>query len=322
MADYRVLLVEPIDRRAEEWLASVAEVRYPDAFDEDGLIDAARDVDAIVFRALGRATRRLMASCPRVKVIGRHGVGVDNIDIEAATEFGVQVVYTPLANMESVAEHTIGMILALAKNIVRSDRVVRRGDWRPHPSLHGTEIRGKTLGIVGAGRIGTRLAEIAIGGFGMDVRYCDPIANVRLDDALRARRCELDVLLRESDFVSLHVPLMPSTTRLIGAAELASMKPSAFLLNLSRGQVVDEAALIAALSAGTIAGAGLDVYEEEPLPAESPLRALDNVVLTPHNASHTAEALLAMANVVKDIVAVLEGRPPEFPVNRPTVTRA
>ena len=321
MADWRVLLVEQIDGRAVEWLRAKAEVCYPQAFDEDGLIEAAREADAVVFRAIGQGTRRMMEGCPRLKVMARHGVGVDNIDVAAATELGVQVVYTPLANLESVAEHAIGMMLGLAKNIVRCDRAMRRRDWDARAGMHGIEVRGKTLGIVGAGRIGTRLAEIASRGLGMRVRYCDVIPNAKLDDEVQAVRCDLETLLRESDFVSLHVPLLASTRYLIGERELRLMKPGAFLLNLSRGPVVDERALVEALRAGTIAGAGLDVFEQEPLPADSPLLEMENVILTPHNASHTAEALLAMANVVRDIVAVLEGRAPDFPVNHPASLR-
>lgn len=320
MADYRVLLVERIDPRAIELLRTIAEVVYASAFDEETLIRQANDVDGIIFRARGTASRRLMENAPRLKVVARHGVGVDNIDVEAASELGILVVNTPEANNESVAEHTIGIMLALSKLIVRVDRGLRRGQWRAESEFQGSEVRGKTLGIVGAGRIGTRVAEIAHKGLDMHILYCDVVPNHNIEQ-WGARRCELDELLRDADYVSLHVPLSSETTHLIGERALSLMKPTAYLLNLSRGQVVDERALIHALQTGQIAGAGLDVFETEPLPPDSPLTTMENVVITPHMASHTREALLAMAMVVSDVIAVLQGHAPRFPVNRPQKRR-
>ena len=317
---FKVLLVEKIDQRAVDLLSQVAEITYGRAFDEATLMDQAREVDGIVLRAQGKATRRLMENAPRLKVAARHGVGVDNIDVEAATDLGIQVVNTPLANMESVAEHAFGILLDLSKVICKVDRGLRKGVWREKSEFNGTEARGKTLGIVGAGRVGARVAEIGIKGFDMKVLYRDVVSNPRLD-ALGARRCELDELLSQSDYVSLHVPLLPETDHLIGRRELALMKPTAFLLNISRGQVVDQEPLVEALKAGRIAGAGLDVFEVEPLPPDNPFKDMDNVIITPHMASHTREGLLAMAMVVKDVIAVLEGRPPEFPVNHPAKLR-
>jgi len=224
-------------------------------------------------------------------------------------------VNTPLANKESVAEHAIGILLGLSKLIVQVDRGLRGGRWRGETEFRGHELKGKTLGVVGAGRIGTRVAEIARLGFDMDILYQDVVVNSRVEE-IGGRRCELDELLSGSDYVTLHVPLTPETEHLIGERELRLMKPTAYLLNLSRGKVVDEAALIDALRTSRIAGAGLDVYEVEPLPSDSPLLRMENVVITPHMSSHTDEALLAMAMVVKDVIEVLHGRPPEFPVNR------
>lgn len=322
MAKFKVLLVEDIDHRAVALLSAVADVSVASGFDPETLLRETRDKHGMIFRAQGFAGRELMEACPSLKVVARHGVGVDNIDMTAATELGVQVVNTPLANNESVAEQTMGMLICLSKRIMEADRALRRGDWKARFQLTGQEVKGKTLGVVGSGRVGSRLAEMAHWGFGMNVVYRDVVPNARLEKELGARRLELDELLAESDYVSLHVPLLPETDKMIGRRELALMKPTAYLLNLSRGSVVDEAALIEALQKRTIAGAGLDVYEVEPVSPDNPLFKLDNVVCSPHMASLTKEGIFAMAMVVKDVMAVLEGRAPEFPVNHPAVLRS
>lgn len=315
MTELKVLLLEPFDPRGMDLLQESAEVIFARSFDEDTLVEQARDADGIIARARGMISRRVMENASRLKVVGRHGVGVDNIDVEAATELGIQVVNTPLANKESVAEHAIGILLGLSKLVVQVDRGLRRGQWRGKAEFRGNELKGKTLGVVGTGRVGTRVAEIARLGFNMDILYHDVVPNLRVEE-IGGRRCELEELLSRSDYVTLHVPLMPETEYLIGERELGLMKPTAYLLNLSRGKVVNEAALIEALQTGQIAGAGLDVYEVEPLPPDSPFLDMENVVITPHMSSHTDEALLSMAMVVKDVMAVLSGQPPEFPVNR------
>jgi D-3-phosphoglycerate dehydrogenase / 2-oxoglutarate reductase len=321
VAKFKVLLVEDIDHRAVAMLSAVADVSVASGFDPETLLRETRDKHGMIFRAQGEATRKLMEACPSLKVIARHGVGVDNIDIPAATDLGIQVLNTPLANNESVAEQTMGMLLGLSKRIFQADRALRRGDWKARFALTGLEVKGKTLGIVGTGRVGSRLAEMAHHGFGMNILYRDVIQSEKLETELGARRMELDELLAQSDYVSLHVPLLPSTQHLIGKRELALMKPTAYLLNLSRGPVVDEAALVEALQNHTIGGAGLDVYEVEPVLPNNPLLKLDNVVLSPHMASLTSEAVFAMAMVVKDVMAVLESRAPEFPVNHPATLR-
>ena len=321
MAEFKVLLVEDIDHRAVAMLSAVADVTIASAFDPKTLTEETRDKHGMIFRAQGYASRELMLACPNLKVLARHGVGVDNIDVQAATELGIWVVNTPLANNESVAEQAMGMLLCLSKRIMEADRALRRGEWKARFRLIGQEVKGKTLGVVGSGRVGTRLAEMAFFGFQMNVLYRDVVANPRLEQATGARRVELDELLAESDYVSLHVPALPETEKMIGGRELALMKPTAYLLNLARGSVVDEAALIEALQKGGIAGAGLDVYEIEPVQPDNPLFKLDNVVCSPHMASLTKEGTFAMAMVVKDVMAVLQGRAPEFPVNHPAHLR-
>jgi phosphoglycerate dehydrogenase-like enzyme len=231
------------------------------------------------------------------------------IDRQAAAE-RITVVNTPEANVESVAEQCLGMMIVLAKRMRLADRAIRAGDWESRYRLIGNELLGKTLGLVGFGRIGQRLAAMCHLGLSMRLLYHDVVAYPEAEANLGAQRVELDRLLRESDFVSLHTPLTAETRGLIGESALRSMKPTAFLINTARGQVVDQAALVQALQLGWIAGAGLDVYDPEPLPADHPLLRMENIVLSPHMASHTDEALLRMAMVVNDVLAVIEGRQP------------
>jgi len=312
-----VLLYEPIHQKALEVLKAGAEVRMAASLEEDALLGQVADVDGIIIRANGRVSRRLMQAAPRLKVVARHGVGVEAIDRQAAAERGITVVNTPAANDESVAEQCVAFMIVLAKRILESDRALRAGDWQARYRLIGAEVQGKTLGLVGFGKIGQRVAAICRNGLGMPILYHDVVAYAQAERALGARRVPLEELLQESDFVSLHLPLLPATEALIGEAALRRMKPSAFLINTARGPVVDQAALVRALREKWIAGAGLDVYDPEPLPPDSPLLQMDNVVLSPHMASHTDEALLRMAMVVTDVLAVIEGRAPESPVPPP-----
>jgi D-3-phosphoglycerate dehydrogenase len=313
-----VLLYEPIHARALELLRQQAEVRMASSLEEADLLKQVGDVDGIIIRANGKIGRSLMQAAPRLKVVARHGVGVEAIDRKAAAEFGIAVVNTPEANVESVAEQCLGMMIVLAKKMRSADRAIRSGDWEARYRLIGTELLGKTLGLVGFGRIGRRLAEMARRGLGMSIIYYDVLAYPAAEAELGARKVDLPSLLAQSDFVSVHTPLVPETRGLIGEMALQAMRPSAFLINTSRGPVVDSAALARALQQGWIAGAGLDVYDPEPLPPDSPLLAMDNVILSPHMAAHTDEALLRMAMVVTDVLAVIDGRPPENPVAPPT----
>jgi len=230
----KVLLLGSIHPQGLEVLQEATEVVFARGVDEDTLIEDVHDVQGIVVRAQGMISRRVMEHAPQLKVIGRHGAGVDNIDVDAATELGIWVVNTPLATVEPVAEHTIALMLALSKLVVRTDRLMRRGKWREEADFRGRELKGRTLGVVGAGRIGARVAEIARLGFNMAVLYSDVRPNAHVEE-LDGRRCSLDDLLQQSDFVTLHVPLLPETEYLIGERELKLMKPSAYLLNLARG---------------------------------------------------------------------------------------
>lgn len=250
---------------------------------------------------------------PSLKMIANYAVGFDNIDLKEAAKRGIVVTNTPGTEIaETVAEHTIAMIFALAHRLIEADRFARAGKyigWGPQMLL-GTDVVGKTLGIVGSGLIGMDLVERMFDGFGVKIVYTDVKRNEKIEKDELAEFLTLDELLKRSDFVSIHVPLLPTTRHLIGAKQLRLMKKTAFLINTSRGPVVDEAALITALQKKQIAGAGIDVYEFEPkIPLA--LRKLDNVVITPHTASATIETRQAMSQrAAENIVAFLDGKVP------------
>jgi len=313
---FNFLLYEPIHEAGRKVLEAVGTVRQASATDEDTIIAEIGDIDGVVVRAKGAMTRRILEHAPRVKVVGRHGVGVDNIDLDACTDHGVQVVNTPEAVTEGVVEHTLGLILDLTKRITYTDKVMRTGNFNIRYQIEGRELRGRTLGVVGFGRIGRRVAQACHAAFGMKILYTDVMAAPELEQALGAKRVPLAELLAQAEYVTVHVPLLPETKGLFGAKEFAQMRPDAMFFNASRGAVVDEAALYQALVNKQIAGAGLDVFAQEPTPPDNPLFGLDNVVLTPHIATATEEALVNMALVTEDLVAVLQGRAPKYPVNR------
>jgi D-3-phosphoglycerate dehydrogenase len=308
--DYRVLLADDSIRPdGIEMLRKVASLkRLPMWPPEDDLVDAARDADAILSRS-AIISRPVIAASPKLKIVSRHGVGVDYVDVEACTEHGVLVTITGDANSESVSEQALACLLAVARRIALADAEMKAGKWeRPH--LTGVELYRKVLGIVGLGRIGSRMAKHAKG-FDMEVIACDPYIDAERALRFDATLVDLETLLRRSDFVSLHVPLTEETAHMIGQAQLELMKPSAILINTARGPVVDGQALYEALNIGTIAGAGLDVFEEEPLPADHPLRKLDNVVLTPHVAGQSEEAMAGVSiRAAENVLRVLRGETP------------
>jgi D-3-phosphoglycerate dehydrogenase / 2-oxoglutarate reductase len=273
-------------------------------------------VDALVVRSETKVTARVLEAGPSLQVVGRAGVGVDNIDVPAATARGVYVVNAPLGNIVAAAEHTLALALTLLRRVVDADRSVRAGEWT-RSKFVGRELRGKTLGLVGIGRVGGEVAHRAAA-FGMNIVAHDPFATEASARAAGARLVDLDVLLRTADVVSLHVPLTEKTRGLIDAAALAKMKPAAALVNAARGEVVDLDALASALENGRLAGAALDVFALEPLPADAAIRRAPRTVLTPHIAGSTAEAQTNVAvAVVEQILDVLEGRPARYAVNAP-----
>ena len=319
MADHKILLFEAVHQKGLDHLAqNGCEIVYAEGFDPEQITRAVRDVDGILARAQGYIDGPVMDAAPKLKVVGRHGIGVDNIDVEAATERGIFVVNTPTAPAESVAEFVAMGMIALPRRIVQADRATRDLDWGFRNRVHAPELFGKTLGIVGFGRIGRRIAEICGLGFRMSILYTDAFPADKTEERrLSARRVSLDELLAESDFVSLNVPLLDSTHHLIDSDALSRMKSTAILVNCSRGPVVDEAALAHALKNDVIAGAVIDVFEQEPAVAANPLLELDNVLLTPHCSGHSAESAENMSMVASDIVKVLRGKRPEQAVNDP-----
>jgi phosphoglycerate dehydrogenase-like enzyme len=260
-----------------------------------------------------------MAKAPRLRVIGRHGVGLDNVDVQAATEHGIPLVYTPYGPTESTAEHAFALMFAVARRLPFLDRATRAGRFgiRNQLESRGLELRGKVLGIVGFGRIGQRLAEMSRQALDMTILVYDPFLNAGTVQDLNATLVpDLCDLARQVDILSLHIPATPETHHLIDSTVIQAMGKHAILINAARGAVLDQAALVQALQEGRIYGAGIDVYDPEPPPDDNPLFALDRVVLSPHIASNTEEGRLLMGmTVVKDIVAVLEGKRPQYLAN-------
>lgn len=286
----RVLIASKIHEKGIEILRGnnieVAYVEEPSADELAGLI---KGFHGLIVRSKPLVTKNVIESADQLLVIGRAGVGVDNIDVGAAKAKGIEVITVPESTTQSVAELAIGLMLAVARKIAYCDREIRHGEW-PKKYAMGIELSGKTLGIIGAGRIGSVVAKIAKNGFNMDVLYYDVFRNPRLESEIGAKYANLTELVEKADIISIHVPLTPETTHLINEDLLRRMKKSAILINTSRGPVVDTNALIKALKEGWIAGAGLDVFEEEPLPRDHPLTKLDNVVLTSHIGASTHEA--------------------------------
>ena len=317
-----VLIVEPIHHRGVALLSAAGTVVVAPDPRRETVQPLLADAAVVVLRAT-RLTAEMIDAAARLRVIGRHGVGYDNVDVAAATARGIPVVYTPEANSESVAQHAFGLMLALSKTIVAGDRLLRRGEYAVRHGLRGVELAGRTLGVIGCGRIGARLAQLARAAFDMRIVGFDPYLDAARAAALGIELVsDLPALLRPADVVSIHTPLMAATVGLLGAEELAAMKPSAYLINTSRGGVVDELALAAALRAGQLAGAGLDVLEQEPPPANHPLLALENVILTPHAATQTEEALRRTSeHVSAGVLAVLRGERPQWCVNPEVLER-
>jgi D-3-phosphoglycerate dehydrogenase / 2-oxoglutarate reductase len=275
-------------------------------------IMAAEPIDAVISRTV-HLTANAIDACPTLKVVARHGVGVTNVDVDACTRRGIPVYVTPGANAQSVAELTVGLIIATARRIAWLDREIRAGRWSR--AQDGLELCGRTIGIVGFGQIGQRVARVCHA-LGMKVLACDSAFPVSAAGDKPANVdgvtmvASLDDLLPRSDIVSLHVPLTTRTRSMIGAAQLAGMPQGSILINTSRGEVVDQAALVAALKTGHLAAAGLDTMAEEPLPPGSVLATLPNVILTPHVGGSTAAALNNMAAAAAaNAISFLDGRP-------------
>lgn len=293
--------------------AGVELVVAPDT-SEGTLADLATDVDAIMF-CFAQVTGQVLESATNCKIAARYGIGVDNVDIPKATELGIVVTNVPDYCMDEVTDHALGMILALNRRLVPHNRSVLSGGWDTvalNQPMHRT--RGATLGIVGFGRIGRSLADKAVG-FGMQILTYDPLIKpgTPLDGVTAV---SFDDLLKESDFISLHVPLIPSTENLISASQLAKMKPGSILINCARGGLIDEEALAVALQSGHIAGAGLDVVEPTPPDPNSALLSQENVIITPHTAFFSQASTLELEQrTAAEVVRVLNGETPENLIN-------
>jgi D-3-phosphoglycerate dehydrogenase len=317
MKNFRILLYEDMHEAGKALLREKAEVLFAHSLEEASLIKEVKEVNGIIIRANGKVTRKMMGSAPKLKVIGRHGVGVENIDLEAATDKGIWVVNTPDANDISVAEHFFGLALILSKMLKKADIALREGRFEARYQYIGNELHGKTLGILGFGRIGRAVGRIGYRGFDMRVLYYDAVQYGETEKELKARKASLEEVLSQSDYISINLPMLPETKGILGKREFGLMKPSAFIINLARGPIWDEKALYQVLKEGKIAGAGSDVYEAEPATKDHPLLQLENFVGTPHMAAHTEEALRRMSMVAEDVIRVLEGKTPVHPVNQP-----
>ncbi len=282
----------------------------------DELLTEVQDAEAVITLLTDRVDSEVFDVAGHAKGFANYAVGYDNMDVAEATKRGIPLTNTPGVLTDATADMAWALLFSIARRVVESDAFMRAGKWRGWGPLQfiGGDISGKTLGIVGAGRIGSTMA-LKSRGFGMTVLYADDRTNEVLESEIGADRVSLDRLLAESDYVSVHVPLLDSTRHLIDGEALARMKPSAYLINTARGPVIDEIALVTALRDGVIAGAGLDVYESEPIAAPG-LAQLDNVVMTPHIASATRETRDAMATMAAhNAIAMVEGRRPETCIN-------
>jgi len=303
MSRPKVVVAEAIADVAIETLDTWCDVDVAVGADRDELIAALGDAVALLVRSATQVDAEMIAAAPMLEVIGRAGVGLDNIDIDAAEARGIVVVNAPDASTISAAEHTMALLLAQARRIPEADASLRAGRW-DRKELAGVELYGKTLGILGLGRIGAQVAQRAAA-FGMRIIAFDPFVGDDQAEALGAELVGLDDVLAEADFLTIHAPRSPDTEGLIDAEALAKMKPSARIVNVARGGIIDEDDLAAAIANGTIAGAALDVFETEPV-TESPLFELSQVVVTPHLGASTHEAQhRAGASVVEAVIAAL-----------------
>ncbi|HWP51147.1 MAG TPA: hydroxyacid dehydrogenase [Clostridia bacterium] len=312
---YKVLIPEVVAEDGIRYLKELGyEVKRGRGTDKMLLLEDICDCDAVIVR-VAVIDREIMEKSPRLKVIAKHGAGYDNIDTRAAAERRIRVVYAPTANSHSVAEHTMALILACAKQIPFMAREYQKGDPGVKDRHLNREIQGKCLGLIGLGRIGTSVAKMATRGFDMDVVAYDPyLPKDRVPHGVRLVD-NREVLLSQADYVSIHVPATPENVKSMSSREFKLMKSDAVLINAARGQIVDEEALFCAIRDGEIAGAGLDVNDPEPARPENPLFQLDGVILTPHCAGSTKEAMVRMVmDAATGIHEVLTGKEPTYKV--------
>jgi len=322
----KVLLVEHIHKAAEELLAQKATLVFPEPQNVAGILASISDCDALVVRNT-KIPRQVMEAAPNLVAIGRHGVGYDTVDINAASDLRIPVVYTPAANTESVAEIAVGFIICSCRKIVKAHAETRSGKllsdsitmsvMAQRYGLTNFDLWGKTLGVIGVGRIGSSVSKKMIAAFNMQVFGYDPYVDAKILAGYGVQKVEtLEEMLPRCDFVTVHCPGGAETRHMINARTLALMKPDAYLINTARGTIIDEASLIQALQKKQIAGAAMDVYDPEPPSANNPLLNMENVIVTPHYCAMTAESLYNMGTTVaQGVVDILEGRRPQYLVN-------
>jgi D-3-phosphoglycerate dehydrogenase / 2-oxoglutarate reductase len=300
----KIMICDPVSAKGIALLQQRSEfqvVVLDKRLSEAELIPWVTEVEAMVVRSETKITRNVMEAAPKLRVVGRAGVGVDNVDVEAATQRGVVVMNTPGGNTTSTAELAFSMLMALARKIPQAHASMKAGEWN-RKAFSGTELFNKTLGILGMGRIGTEVAKRAIA-FGMKVLACDPYIALSRAKALQVNLAEIDEIFAQADFITVHMPMSDETRGMINAAAFAKMKTGVRVINCARGGIINEADLLAALQSGKVAGAALDVYEAEPLPKDSPLRALPQLIMTPHLGASTEEA---QENVGIEIAEAIE----------------
>jgi len=313
----KILVADPIAEEGIQSLRSHAQVDVKTKLELEQLKAIIGDYDALIVRSQTKVGAEVIRSGKKLKVIGRAGVGIDNIDVDAATRNGIVVVNAPTGNIIAAAEHTIALMLALARNVPQANSHLKSGQWR-RDQFVGTEIRNKTLGIIGLGNVGSEVAK-RVQAFEMRVIAHDPFVSRDYAHNLKVELVSMDQLLKEADFITLHVPLTATTNKLIGSRELAELKPTARIINCARGGVIDEEALLEAIRAGRMAGAAFDVFDHEPL-TDSPLFREDKIIVTPHLGASTVEAQTSVArDVATEVLAVLDGQFSKYAVNAPYV---
>jgi D-3-phosphoglycerate dehydrogenase len=318
----KVLIVQPIHNAGIDLLKSAGfEVLYASSPDPEIVAKEIKGIDGVIVRT-APFTGEIIEQADSLKVISRHGVGVDNIDIESASRKGIFVLNTPGVNDVSVAEHTIAIMLALSKRIKDIDNAVRTGNFSIREEYSIIDIDGKVLGIIGFGRIGSLVAKKCRNAFNMKILVYDPYVDRERVKEVDGELVDLETLLRESDFICIHTPLNNETKGLIGERELRMMKPSSFIINMARGPIWDEKAVARAITEGWIMGAGTDVFVEEPPRIDNPLLGLNNTVLSPHMAALTRECVIRMAvESAQGVIDVLTGKKPKSIVNYPLLEK-
>ena len=313
----KVLLSEDINPAGKDLLKDKFNILIAPDTTEETLLKLVPDVIGIILRATSKVNKAVIDKATKLKVVARTGVGVDNVDIDAASKRGIYVCYTPGMNNITVAEQTLAMIFGLAKQLIHMDKSVRTQCWQERFSEKQTEIEGKKLGIVGLGAIGLTVARKCGPGLGMKILAYDPIVQDQIQESYIKFTENLEELFQESDFISIHTPNIPENKGLINRNLLSRMKKSAYFINTARGELVEEQALIELLQRKKIAGAALDVFLKEPLPSDSPFVKMNNVILAPHVAGSTWESNVRIAeSAAMAVLDVWEGRKPEFIYNK------